>query len=88
MILADLRDYLQASPGATLAELAGHFGTDGEALRGMLALWVRKGKVEKILPSSGCGSGCTQCPLPSVEMYRWKGDFQASVPQGPTRCPG
>ncbi len=71
MTLADLRGYLQGRTGATLAELAQHFRADPEILRGMLAVWIRKGKVDRRPLAAGCGSGCGQCDPASVELYSW-----------------
>lgn len=88
MILADLRNYLQARPGATLAELARHFGADAETLRGMLALWIRKGKVQKLLASSSCGSRCTQCDPASVEIYQWTAEVTPPLPPAKAPCRG
>jgi len=71
MILSDLRHYLEGRPQSTLAEMALHFRADPEALRGMLEVWIRKGKVEKRLATASCGSHCGHCDPLAAEIYRW-----------------
>jgi putative ferrous iron transport protein C len=72
MILSELRDYLQTHQRAAISDMAHHFNTDPDALRGMLAKWVAKGKVVKPLAVSTCG-GCCQCDPAATEIYEWKG---------------
>ncbi|MEY4767894.1 MAG: hypothetical protein RL637_533 [Pseudomonadota bacterium] len=72
MILSELRDYLQKYPQVTLHDLVLHFNIDAEALRGMLAQWMRKGKVKKLDPNSKiCGSSCCKCDPALTEIYQW-----------------
>lgn len=72
MILADLKTYLQQHRQASLIDLSRHFDTDPEVLRTMLALWVRKGQVERFSFSPQCGESCQRCAPESTEIYRWK----------------
>jgi len=71
MILADLRHYLQQRGQASLADMALHFDTTPDALRGMLDLWVRKGRVRRQSASSACGTGCCKCDPATVDIYCW-----------------
>lgn len=71
MILADVRDYLRLRGQASLAEIAHHVGSDPEAVRAMLALWVEKGRVSRVVPGGGCGTGCRQCDPAQTEVYVW-----------------
>jgi len=79
MILADIRGYLQQRGQASLADLALHFDTDADAMRGMLQVWVRKGMVHKLVATASCGSSCTRCDSAATEVYAWQGD---SAPKG------
>ena len=71
MILSEIRDYLQERGQVSLQELALHFDSDSDALRGMLAHWIRKGQVSRHSTAASCGSRCTQCDPASVEFYVW-----------------
>jgi len=44
MILANIRDYLKQRGQCTLSDIALHFDADADAVRGMLEVWIRKGK--------------------------------------------
>jgi hypothetical protein len=79
MILADLKRYLMQHQQATLADIALHLDADADAVRGMLAHWIQKGKVEKCLIHSACGVSCHQCDPATVEIYRWKSTADGSV---------
>ncbi len=72
MILSDIRGYLQQRGQASLADLALHFDTDADAMRGMLQVWVRKGLVQKLAATASCGSSCTQCGAAAIEVYAWR----------------
>lgn len=69
MILQKLQQYLCDRPATSLTELAQHFQIDADALRGMLAQLIRKGRVRK-LESKKCG-GCHNCAPESLELYEW-----------------
>jgi hypothetical protein len=47
MILSDIKEYLVKHKRVILGGLAVHFGTEPEAMKGMLDLWIRKGRVVK-----------------------------------------
>jgi len=73
MILSDLRDYLKQQQRVTLHDLMIHFRMDADALRGMLEVWIRKGKVKKNAPDSAvCGSSCCKCDPALTELYEWQ----------------
>jgi putative ferrous iron transport protein C len=74
MILSDLRCYLQDKRRVTLNDLVLHFHIDANALRGMLAKWISKGKVRLSPAGSACGSGCCQCDPLLTEIYEWVDD--------------
>lgn len=71
MILSELKQYLQERKRVTLQDLVIHFGVDADALRGMLAKWVSKGKVRLTPPGSSCGTTCCKCDPALTELYEW-----------------
>jgi predicted ArsR family transcriptional regulator len=73
MILSDIRDYLTQRGQVTLADIALHFDTEPEAMRGMLDRWVSKGKVERRKVEAACGTRCTRCNAAATELYIWRG---------------
>ena len=78
MILSDIRRYLQTREQASLADLALHFDTDVDAMRGMLQVWVRKGMIERRLATASCGSSCTRCDAAATEVYTWLGESRSA----------
>ena len=73
MILSDIRSYLASRGEASLAEVALHFDISPDAARGMLEVWVRKGKISRRMLSASCGSSCSQCDAAATEIYLWGG---------------
>jgi len=73
MIFSDIRDYLQQHEYATLSDMACHFGTQAEVLNPMLDLWQRKGKVNKLSPST-CSRACKRCTISQEDIYQWIGN--------------
>jgi predicted transcriptional regulator len=71
MILADIRNYLKQRGQCTLSDIALHFDVDADAVRGMLDVWVRKGKVEKRSATDSCGTSCQSCDPATTEVYLW-----------------
>ena len=71
MILSDLRSYLKQQHKVALADLVNHFDMDANALRGMLGVWVNKGKVRKMSREAECGTSCCQCDPALTEIYEW-----------------
>ena len=71
MILADIRDYLKQRGQCTLSDIALHFDTDADAVRGMLDVWIRKGKVKKRSATDSCGTSCQSCDPAATEVYSW-----------------
>ncbi|MDX1823673.1 MAG: FeoC-like transcriptional regulator [Thiohalomonadales bacterium] len=71
MILSDIRKYIEQRGQVTLADMANHFESDPEALRGMLNVWIRKGKITRHLCTSACGSSCKGCDSAATEIYIW-----------------
>lgn len=71
MILSDLRTYLRDKHRATLNDLVVHFHMDADALRGMLAKWISKGKVKQSSAAMACGTSCCKCDPTLTEIYEW-----------------
>ena len=71
MILSDIKNYLQQRGQASLGDIALHFKSDPDAVRGMLDVWIRKGKVIKQTSTASCGSSCQQCEPATTEIYVW-----------------
>lgn len=71
MILSQVSDYLKTHRRAALRDMAIGLNTSPDALREMLAVLQRKGRVTKLAAGSSCGGGCTKCSPASVEIYEW-----------------
>lgn len=78
MILSDIRDYLAEKGESTLTDVALHFDITPDAARGMLEVWVRKGKITRRTISTSCGSSCSQCDPAATEVYVW-GELPATT---------
>lgn len=73
MILSEIRHYLEDRKQVTLGDLAIHFDTDPDAMRGMLNQWMRKGMVVKSESRAGCSKKCGNCSGHAVmEIYEWR----------------
>lgn len=72
MILSEIKRYFKQQKCLALQDLALHFDTHPDAMRGMLEHWIRKGKLRKEVVRQGCTcSGCSKCDSASLEMYEW-----------------
>jgi|JFJP01.1.fsa_nt_gi predicted ArsR family transcriptional regulator len=69
MILQKLQEYFRSRSPTSLEEIANHFQCEPEALRGMLAQLIRKGRIQK-LDGKNCGD-CHSCKPESLELYEW-----------------
>ena len=72
MILSQLSDYLRAHRRAALRDMAIKLGASPDALREMLVVLEKKGRVRKLAAGSPCGGGCHKCSPASVELYEWE----------------
>jgi hypothetical protein len=73
LILSELSGYLAQRRQAPLVDLAHRFDSSPEALRAMLEVLTRKGRVRRIENGAACASGCCKCDPASVETYEWVG---------------
>ncbi len=82
MILSELTNYLATHRRAALVDMAHRFGSSPDALRSMLQVLARKGRVRRIADGAACFTGCSKCDQASVETYEWIA--QSERPQGPS----
>ncbi len=72
MILSEIKHYLMKHKQVTLGDLAIHFDTETETMRGMMEQWVRKGRVLKSNGKASCNRTCSKCcGSPAMETYEW-----------------
>ena len=72
LILSRINDYLRQQGRASLSDMAQGFDVAPEALRGMLAILERKGRVRRLPAGTACG-GCNKCSPAEVQLYAWNG---------------
>lgn len=82
MILSDIRDYLKQRGQCTLSDIALHFDTSPEAIRGMLDIWIKKGKVDRRAATASCGTSCQSCDPAATEVYFWVESMPATSKTG------
>ena len=71
MILSEVRTYLAERGRVPIGDLVNRFDADPDAIRGMLAHFIRKGRLRKLEnPAGDCG-GCSKCDAFSLEVYEW-----------------
>lgn len=74
MILTEIQSYLSQRGQASLGQLEQHFHVNSNALSPMLEKLIRKGRVQKTVSSTRCGS-CGSCAPETLIIYYWvKGD--------------
>lgn len=72
MILSEIKKYLIQRKRVTLGDIAWHFDTEAEAMKGMLEQWIRKGRVLKLDEQAGCCKTCGKCcDGTAMEIYEW-----------------
>lgn len=72
-MLLEIKRYLQKNQRATLNEMAIHFDTEPETMRGMLQQWVHKGKVTRFDTAGSCAGSCPMCRCgDALETYEWR----------------
>lgn len=76
MILSRVSEYLKARRRATLDDMVLGLDATPEALRDILAILERKGRVRRLASAPACGSGggCTKCASRESELYEWAGE--------------
>ena len=69
MLLQDLQRYLQTHRQVSLTKLCQHWQMDADALRPILDVLIRKGRV-RLVHQRKCG-GCHSCASTDLELYEW-----------------
>ncbi|HJN24311.1 MAG TPA: FeoC-like transcriptional regulator [Rhodospirillales bacterium] len=72
-MMSELKTYMAENKRVPIGDLANHFDSDPAAIRGMLELYVRKGRARRIDSGGGDCGGCTKCDLFTFEIYEWLG---------------
>jgi hypothetical protein len=72
MILSDLKSYLARHKRAPIGDLVNRFESEPEAIRAMLAHFIRTGRVRRLDGDGTCG-GCRKCDAYALEIYEWTG---------------
>ena len=72
-MLSDLKTYLAKRGRAPIGDMAIHFNSEPDAIRGMLAHFVRKGQVRRLESDAGDCGGCNKCDAFQLEIYEWTG---------------
>lgn len=71
-MLSEIKQYMIKYKRVTLSDLVLHFDAEPEAMRSMLAQWIRKGRVTKMDLQSCCSSTCSKgCEESAMEIYEW-----------------
>jgi len=70
MILSNIRAYMREHRRVSIVDLSDRFDSQPEAVRGMLANWVSRGRVRQVELDQHCG-GCTRCDTSKFEVYEW-----------------
>ncbi len=74
MTPSDVKRYLAARKVAPLTDIATHFDLNPDAVRGLLDVWIRKGKVKQISADASCCTkgSCSGCSENGhQEIYEW-----------------
>lgn len=88
MILRELDDYLQLHRRATLGDIALHFDVPAEAARGMLDLWIRKGRIRRLDAAATCNTSCpVSCDDSAMTIYEVVGERHSTPRRSMTTLP-
>ena len=72
MILLRLEQYLRERRRSGLVDIALGLNADPDALRDMLGVLERKGRVRRLPRGIPC-NGCAKCHPATIELYEWTG---------------
>lgn len=70
MTPSEIKRYLSDRKIAPLNDIATHFDMAPDAIRGLLSIWIRKGRVKRH-QNDGCGACCGGCESHTKEVYEW-----------------
>jgi len=71
MIITRISDSLKERRRASLQGMALGLDATLDALRDMLAVLERKGRVRRLPSGTPCSSGCNKCHPSNIELYEW-----------------
>ncbi len=71
MIITRISDYLRERRRASLLDMALGLDATPDALREMLAVLERKGRVRRLPSGTPCSGGCGKCRPADIELYEW-----------------
>ena len=86
MILTELQHFVCRYQRVSLAQLRLHFSIEPDALRHMLSMLIRKGRV-RLIPIPHRCDGCTCCNVETIEFYEWIEASSTQTPSVGTHCP-
>jgi len=72
MLLVEVKVYLSTRGLVSLDDLAAHFTVEPDAMRGIVEIWVAKGRARRVNQTLPCGT-CGKCKTPTVDIYEWIG---------------
>lgn len=70
-MLLSIKTFLKERKSANLQELSLHFCKHPDTMRCLLAHWIRKGKICRLVKPKGCGTKCQVCQPQFAEVYQW-----------------
>ena len=76
MILRDIAQMVEAKKTITRRELAKHFGASEDVIEAMLGVWMKKGRIRKLM-AGGCSGSC--CGQRNEAYYEWLPEGQIGV---------
>ncbi|MDJ0881384.1 MAG: FeoC-like transcriptional regulator [Gammaproteobacteria bacterium] len=74
MILKELKQYVRAHRQVSLTDIANHFDTEPDAVRGMLDFWIKKGKIQQYT-NRRCNTSCQCADQSNKEIYQWNAEL-------------
>jgi bacterioferritin-associated ferredoxin len=72
VILTDLKAYLVQRRRASIDDIAARFDISADAARGMIEVWIAKGRVRQLNQHLPCGT-CGKCESAQSDVYEWVG---------------
>ncbi|QTS84175.1 FeoC-like transcriptional regulator [Coxiella endosymbiont of Amblyomma nuttalli] len=70
-MLLSIKTFLKERKSADLQELSLYFCSHPDAMRYLLAHWIRKRKICRLTKPKGCNTKCQVCQVQFTEVYQW-----------------
>jgi DeoR/GlpR family transcriptional regulator of sugar metabolism len=71
MMIQRITEHLRQQRRASLHDMALSLKASPDALRGMLAVLEKKGRVRRVPAGTACAGGCAACKPETIELYDW-----------------